>query len=145
MVRNCFWIFTENKPVRGLRKKYNIPDVNWLNWWLKLRFSLEHYYFSFHMWSLAVSCKIIMDFVCNFIENKAYVCFNIWFSIISVKNIKKKIYINFPLHPRKINTLKIQSMGEGVTTELVFVCFFCFWERMSKSTATSAQCLSMCF
>ena len=30
MARNFFWIFTENKPVRGLRKKYNIPDVNWL-------------------------------------------------------------------------------------------------------------------
>ena len=28
--RNIFWIFTENKPVRGLRKKYNIPDLNWL-------------------------------------------------------------------------------------------------------------------
>ena len=24
-------IFTENKPVRGLRKKYNIPDMNWLS------------------------------------------------------------------------------------------------------------------
>ena len=30
MARNFFRIFTENKPVRGLRKKYNIPDVNWL-------------------------------------------------------------------------------------------------------------------
>ena len=30
MARNFFWIFTENKPIRGLRKKYNIPDVNWL-------------------------------------------------------------------------------------------------------------------
>ena len=30
MARIFFWIFTENKPVRGLRKKYNIPDVNWL-------------------------------------------------------------------------------------------------------------------
>ena len=31
MARNFFKIFTENKPVRGLRKKYNIPGVNWLN------------------------------------------------------------------------------------------------------------------
>ena len=31
MTRNFFWIFTENKRVRGLRKKYNIPDVNWLS------------------------------------------------------------------------------------------------------------------
>ena len=30
MARNFFRIFTENKPVRGLRKKYNIPEVNWL-------------------------------------------------------------------------------------------------------------------
>ena len=30
MARNSFPIFTENKPVRGLRKKKNIPDVNWL-------------------------------------------------------------------------------------------------------------------
>ena len=30
MARNFFWIFTENKLVRGLRKKYNIPKVNWL-------------------------------------------------------------------------------------------------------------------
>ena len=30
MARNFFKIFTENKPVRGLRTKYNIPDVNWL-------------------------------------------------------------------------------------------------------------------
>ena len=28
MARNVFKIFTENIPVRGLRKKYNIPD--WL-------------------------------------------------------------------------------------------------------------------
>ena len=38
MARNFFQIFTENKPVRGLRKKYNIPGVNWLSakmnlWW----------------------------------------------------------------------------------------------------------------
>ena len=31
MARNIFWIFTENKPVRGLRKKCNILDVNWLS------------------------------------------------------------------------------------------------------------------
>ena len=31
MARNLFLIFTENKPVWGLRKKYNIPDVNWLS------------------------------------------------------------------------------------------------------------------
>ena len=31
MARNFFRIFTENKPVLGLRKKYNIPDVNWLS------------------------------------------------------------------------------------------------------------------
>ena len=31
MARNLFWIFTENKPVQGLRKKYNIPDVNCLS------------------------------------------------------------------------------------------------------------------
>ena len=30
MARICIQIFTENKPVRGLRKKYNIPEVNWL-------------------------------------------------------------------------------------------------------------------
>ena len=30
MARNLFRIFTENKPVRGLWKKYNIPEVNWL-------------------------------------------------------------------------------------------------------------------
>ena len=30
MARNVFRILIENKPVRGLRKKYNIPDVNWL-------------------------------------------------------------------------------------------------------------------
>ena len=30
MAINFFWNFTENKPVRGLRKKYNIPNVNWL-------------------------------------------------------------------------------------------------------------------
>ena len=40
MARNFFWIFTENKPVRGLRKKYNIPDVNWLRY-------LLYYYFLF--------------------------------------------------------------------------------------------------
>ena len=34
MARKFFRISTENKPVRGRRKKYNIPDVNWLkeNW-----------------------------------------------------------------------------------------------------------------
>ena len=31
MARNFFRIFIENKPVRGLQKKYNIPGVNWLN------------------------------------------------------------------------------------------------------------------
>ena len=31
MARNFVWIFTENKPVRGLRKKLNSPAVNWLN------------------------------------------------------------------------------------------------------------------
>ena len=31
MARNFFQIFTEYKPVRRLRKKYNIPDVNWLS------------------------------------------------------------------------------------------------------------------
>ena len=31
MARNFFKNFTENKPVRGLRKKYNVPDVNWLS------------------------------------------------------------------------------------------------------------------
>ena len=31
MARHFFKIFTENKPVRGLRKKYTIPDVNWLS------------------------------------------------------------------------------------------------------------------
>ena len=31
MAINFFWIFTESKPVRGLRKIYNIPEVNWLN------------------------------------------------------------------------------------------------------------------
>ena len=30
MARNVFGIFTENKPVQGLQKKYNIPYVNWL-------------------------------------------------------------------------------------------------------------------
>ena len=30
MARIFSRIFTENKPVWGLRKKYNIPDVNWL-------------------------------------------------------------------------------------------------------------------
>ena len=30
MARNIFWIFTQSKPVRGLRKKNNIPGVNWL-------------------------------------------------------------------------------------------------------------------
>ena len=30
MARNFSRIFTENKPVQDLRKKYNIPDVNWL-------------------------------------------------------------------------------------------------------------------
>ena len=30
MARNYFWIFTENKPVQELWKKYNIPDMNWL-------------------------------------------------------------------------------------------------------------------
>ena len=33
-----FQIVTENKPVRGLRKKYNIPDVNWLSVSLKHNF-----------------------------------------------------------------------------------------------------------
>ena len=28
MARNFFLIFAENKPARGLQKKYNIPDVN---------------------------------------------------------------------------------------------------------------------
>ena len=28
MATNFFRIFSENKPVRGLRKKCNIPDVN---------------------------------------------------------------------------------------------------------------------
>ena len=32
-------IFTENKPVRGLRKKYNIHDVNWLNFIIKTNFA----------------------------------------------------------------------------------------------------------
>ena len=31
MARNFFLIFTENKPVRGLQNKYNIPNVNWLS------------------------------------------------------------------------------------------------------------------
>ena len=31
MARNIFRIFTENKPVGGLQKKYNIPEVNWLS------------------------------------------------------------------------------------------------------------------
>ena len=30
MGRICYRILTENKSVRGLWKKYNIPDVNWL-------------------------------------------------------------------------------------------------------------------
>ena len=30
MARNLFQIFTENNPGTGDRKKYNIPDVNWL-------------------------------------------------------------------------------------------------------------------
>ena len=43
---------------------------------MKLRFSFEP--FSFHIWSFAVSCKIIRDFVRNFIENKAFLPWNIF-------------------------------------------------------------------
>ena len=41
-IDNFFWIFTENKPVRGLRKKYNIPDVNWLSYFLWIRMYIKH-------------------------------------------------------------------------------------------------------
>ena len=36
--RNFFRIFTENKPVGGLWKKYNIPKVNWLKIYRQLPF-----------------------------------------------------------------------------------------------------------
>ena len=44
---NFFQIFTENNPVRGLRKKYNIPEVNWLK---MNRYSTVTYCFSLEYW-----------------------------------------------------------------------------------------------
>ena len=51
MARNLFRIFTENKPIRGLRKKYNIPDVNWLKEVILLYIQPHQFgHVDFHWW-----------------------------------------------------------------------------------------------
>ena len=56
MARNFFWIFTENKPVQGLR---NIPGVNWLKSPINSKYNcilLEYYNDS---WSVCYfSCNV---------------------------------------------------------------------------------------